>query len=113
MNRNLTFPAHRGDIRWLRSSEEHRRRPVLILGHEEALPSLHQIPVIPLSTQIRGLRWEVEITPDEGVPVHSVLKPEWIRSVERSALGPWITTFPENRWSEVRGALLLILGLEP
>jgi mRNA-degrading endonuclease toxin of MazEF toxin-antitoxin module len=83
-----------------------------VLGREELLPALSQVPVIPLSTQMRGVSWEVRLAPADGVPEACVLKPEWIRSVERSLLGPWIASFPEQRWDEVRRALLHVLGLE-
>lgn len=102
----------RGDIRWFRFASPDKRRPVLVLGREDVLPSLSQIPVIPLSTQIRSLPWEVSLTPEEGLPSPCVLKPEWMRSVERSFLGPWIATFPSTRWPEVRVALLDVLGLD-
>lgn len=102
----------RGDIRWFRFAVPDKRRPVVVLGRNESLSSLAQIPVIPLSTQIRGLPWEVPLSPADGVPEECVLKPEWIRTVEKSLLGPWIATFPSQRWGEVRKALLLALGLE-
>ena len=76
------------------------------------LPSLAQVPVVPLSTQRRGLPWEVELSEDDGVPTACVLKPEWIRIVERRQLGPLIASMPEQRWGELRAALLDILGLE-
>jgi CRISPR system Cascade subunit CasE len=50
----------RGDIRWFRFTAPDKRRPVLVLGRPDLLPSLAQVPVIPLSTQARGLerlRW--------------------------------------------------------
>jgi mRNA-degrading endonuclease toxin of MazEF toxin-antitoxin module len=84
---------------------------VLVLGADGALPALAQIPVIPLSTQARGLSWEVALSPDDGVQSPCVLKPEWIRSVPRGELGPLITTFPDRRWPEVRAAVLDVLGL--
>jgi mRNA interferase MazF len=102
----------RGDIRWFRFSSPDKRRPVLVLGREDVLPSLSQIPVIPLSTQVRSVPWEVALTPEEGLPSLCVLKPEWVRSVERSFLGPWLATFPSNRWPEVTVALLDVLGLD-
>jgi len=71
-----------------------------------------QIPVIPLSTQIRGLPWEVKLSTEEGMQVESVLKPEWVSAVERTQVGPWITSLPERRWQEVRDALLQALGLD-
>lgn len=101
----------RGDIRWLRFEAPDKRRPVLILGRIDALPVLAQIPVIPLSTQIRGLRWEVRLSITDGLPSECVLKPEWIKTVDRSALGPWIAAFPPGRWGEVATALLDVLEL--
>ena len=101
----------RGDIRWFRFSSPDKRRPVLVLGGDGILPSLSRVPVIPLSTRIRDLPWEVALTPDEGLPQTCVLKPEWIQSVERSQIGPLLTTFSDLRWTEVREALLRVLGL--
>ena len=102
----------RGDIRWFRFASPDKRRPVLVLGREDVLPSLSQVPVIPLSTQSRGLRWEVALSPGEGLPTACVLKPEWIRIVERRYLGPFITSLPAARWPELREALLDVLGFD-
>jgi mRNA-degrading endonuclease toxin of MazEF toxin-antitoxin module len=104
---------HRGDIRWFRFDHPDKRRPVLVLGHDGLLPLWSLVPVVPLSTQIRGLAWEVQLTPDDGVPTACVLKPEWIRAVERTGLGPRIAAFPERRWDEVQRAVLHVLGLAP
>jgi mRNA interferase MazF len=100
----------RGDIRWFRFEIPDKRRPVLVLGRDDVLPSLSQIPVIPLSTQVRGLRWEVTLSTRDGLPSECVLKPEWIKAVDRASIGPWIATFPDARWGEVRSALLDVLG---
>lgn len=59
-------PLNRGDIRWYRFASPNKRRPVLILGQETVLRSSSDIPVIPLSTQVRGLPWEVLLGPEEG-----------------------------------------------
>jgi mRNA-degrading endonuclease toxin of MazEF toxin-antitoxin module len=102
----------RGDIRWFRFEHPDKRRPVLVLGRQALLPAWSLIPVIPLSTGVRGLPWEVHLRPEDGVPSACVLKPEWIRAVERSRLGPRIAGFPEARWAEVRRATLEVLGLD-
>lgn len=81
-----------------------------MLGRDDVLPALAQIPVIPLSTQARGLACEVQLTEADGVPSACVLKVEWIRIVDRGHLGPLIATLPEARWVEVRAALLDVLG---
>jgi mRNA interferase MazF len=95
----------RGDIRWFRFKQPDKRRPVLVLGRDEILASMSQVPVIPLSTQVRGLPWEVSLGTADGLAGPSVLKPEWVRSVDRKLLGPWIATLPQNRWTEIRPPL--------
>lgn len=81
-----------------------------MVARAEILGTLQQIPVIPLSTSSRGLRWEIVLTEDDGVPSKCVLKPEWIRAVDRDSLGPVIARFDEHRWRELRYAMLDVLG---
>ena len=100
----------RGEIRWFRFSAPDKKRPVLVLGRDDVLPSLSQVPVIPLSTQARGLRWEVALSEADGLPSPCVLKVEWIRIVDRGHLGPLIANLPEQRWAQVKVALLDVLG---
>jgi mRNA interferase MazF len=100
----------RGDLRWFSFARPDKRRPVLVLGRDDVLPALSLIPVIPLSTQVRGLSWEVELGPDDGMLSPCVLKPEWIRAVDRSLLGPRIAGLPPARWPAVERALLDVLG---
>jgi len=52
----------RGDIRWFRFSAPDKKRPVLVLGRDD-VPSLSQVPVIPLSTQARGMAWDGQDSP--------------------------------------------------
>jgi mRNA interferase MazF len=103
----------RGDVRWFSFAKPDKRRPVLVLGRDDVLPALSLVPVIPLSTQIRGLDWEVPLGPDDGLPSPCVLKPEWIRAVDRALLGARMATLPEARWAEVERALLDVLGFAP
>lgn len=77
----------RGDLRWLRPREPDKRRPVLVLGNPGLLPSLSQVVVVPLSTTIRALPWEVVLGEDDGVLTPSALKVEWIRAVDRAHVG--------------------------
>lgn len=102
----------RGDIRWFRFDAPDKRRPVVVLGRSELVAVWSLVPVLPLSTHIRGLPWEVLLGPEDGLPSACALKPEWIRAVERERLGPRIAGFPMSRWAEVRTALLHVLGFE-
>jgi mRNA-degrading endonuclease toxin of MazEF toxin-antitoxin module len=60
---------------------------VLVLGRPSVLPSLSLIVVVPLSTTVRSLPWEVMLGEDDGVLARSALKVEWIRAVDRKLLG--------------------------
>ncbi len=102
----------RGDIRWYRFVHPDKRRPVLVLGRDTILRSCSEAPVIPISTHARGLPWEVTLSPEEGLYVPSVLKPEWIRVVPTAEIGPWICSFPQQRWPDVRHAVIEALGLD-
>lgn len=44
----------RGDIRWFRFEAPDKRRPVLVLGRDDVLPMLTQIPVIPSRHRFEG-----------------------------------------------------------
>ncbi len=102
----------RGEIRWFRFERPDKRRPVLVVGRSDLLPSWSLVPVIPLSTQIRGLAWEMRLGPDDGLPGECVLKPEWIRSVRREEIGPLLAQLPDGRWPDVAQTLLDALGLQ-
>jgi mRNA-degrading endonuclease toxin of MazEF toxin-antitoxin module len=102
----------RGDIRWFRFQVPDKRRPVLILGRDDLRQTLSQIPVIPLSTQTRGLGWEVRLTSADGLLTECVLKPEWIRSVERAHIGPYIASLPRSTLARDPCSLLAVLGFE-
>ena len=78
----------RGDVRWYRFSSPDKRRPVLILGRDSLLHSVSEVPVIPFSTQIRGLPWEVLLKPDEGLALR--FKYNLSYSVNRPSLTGWV-----------------------
>ena len=101
-----------GDIRWFRFRAPDKRRPVLVVARPELLPSLSLVPVIPISTQIRGLSHKVVFDETDWLGKRSALKPEWIRAVSAASLGPLIASLAEDRWSEVRDAVLHVLGLD-
>lgn len=101
----------RGDIRWFRFDWPDKRRPVLVVGRPDLLSTWSLVPVIPLSSQIRGLSWELQLGFDDGLPGPCVLKPEWIRSVRREELGPRLTQLPQAKWPEVMRIVVDVLGL--
>lgn len=100
----------RGEIRWYTFRLPDKRRPVLLLTRDEVIEQLSEIIVVPATTTIRGLRTEVVLTPQDGMPKVCVLNFDHIGLARQERIGPLICVFPEKRWAEVRLALLSACG---
>jgi len=102
----------RGEIRWYTFALPDKRRPVLILTRDEIIDYLNEIIVVPITRIIRGLATEVVLTPDDGMPVESALNFDHIALAQRQRIGALICSLPEERWTEVRRALMVACGFE-
>jgi mRNA interferase MazF len=70
----------RGDIVWL-DLEQEGRRPVLVLTRDEAIPRLRNVVVALITRTIRGIDTEVELGPDDGMPVECAVSLDNLRTV--------------------------------
>ena len=103
----------RGEIRWYTFALPDKRRPVLILTRNEVIDSLNEIIVVPITRTIRGLATEVVLTPDDGMPVVSALNLDHVALAQRQRIGTLLCNLPEDRWTEVRRALMIACGFAP
>lgn len=103
----------RGEIRWYTFALPDKRRPVLILTRNEVIDSLNEIIVVPITRTIRGLATEVVLTPEDGMPVVSALNFDHVALAQRQRIGALLCSLPEERWTEVRRALLIACGFAP
>lgn len=55
-----------GDIWW--AEAEDRRRPVLVVTRDEAIPVLTRILVAPVTRTVRGIPTELPLDADDGLP---------------------------------------------
>ena len=102
----------RGEIRWYTFALPDKRRPVLLLTRDDVLDSLNEIIVAPATRTIRGIKSEVVLTPEDGMPTSCALNFDHVALAQRSRLGPAIARLRPERWNEVRRALLLACGFE-
>jgi mRNA interferase MazF len=102
----------RGEIRWYTFALPDKRRPILILTRNEVIDYLNEIIVVPITRTIRGLATEVVLTPDDGMPVVSALNFDHIALAQRQRIGAILCSFPQERWSEARSALMIACGFE-
>ena len=100
----------RGEIRWYRFAAPDKQRPVLLLTRSEAIESLNEIIVAPVTRTIRGLPTEVLLTADDGVPVTCALNFDHVALAQRSRLGARMAALDPARWPEVERALLTACG---
>jgi mRNA interferase MazF len=100
----------RGEVRWYTFRPPDKRRPVLVLTRSEVAASLSELIVVPVTRTIRGLATEVVLTEDDGMPASCALNFDHVALAQRDRLGPVPCVVRDERWSEVREALLIACG---
>jgi mRNA interferase MazF len=65
--------VERGDIIWADLGPPAGRRPVCVLTRDAAIAVLTAITCAPITRTIRGIRSEVDVGPEQGLPVQSVV----------------------------------------
>jgi mRNA interferase MazF len=102
-----------GDIYWYTFRSPDKRRPVLLLTRNSAIPFLTGITVAPITTTIRNIPSEIHLTPDkDGVPEECVVNTDNIQTVQKVSLGTFITQLSPEKMREVREAIEFSLGFD-
>ena len=101
-----------GEICWYRFARPDKRRPVLILTRDSAIPYLSDITIAPITSTIRGIPSEVLLTQMDGMPRECAINLDHMQTVPKSKIGSAITAVSSDRLKEVRQALLFALNLE-
>jgi mRNA interferase MazF len=104
--------VRRGDICWLSLPDEGKRRPVLVLTRDEAIPAMSRVVIAYLTTKIRDIPIEVRLDTDDGVPRDCVVNFDNLRTVSRSLLSEPVTTLSGPRMHEVCRALAIATGCD-
>jgi mRNA interferase MazF len=81
------------------------RHPVCVLTRDEAIPSLDNIVVATVSSRIRGLRSEVPLGADDGMPRECAISLDNLRTVPKRLLVEPITKLGPHKLDEVCRAL--------
>ena len=97
----------RGEVWWYEPQEE-KRRPYLILTRTEAIPVLNFVLGVPLTSTVRGIRSEVALGPDDGIPVECVATFDNLRSIQRSLLTTRMAVLDDTKMRVVCDALKFV-----
>jgi mRNA interferase MazF len=104
---------NQGDVYWYAFRPPDKRRPVLVLTRNSAIPFLTNITVAPITSTIRGIASEVALTPDEdGMPADCAVNVDNIQTVQKSGLSGYVTHLSLERMREVRAAIEFALGFD-
>jgi mRNA interferase MazF len=101
-----------GDVYWYTFRAPDKRRPVLILTRNSAIPYLTGLTVAPITTNIRDIPTEVVLTPADGMPAECAVNADNIQTVRKAGLGDHITQLSPALMHEVRAAVEFALGFD-
>lgn len=85
---------------------------MLLLSRHRAYAVRDLIIVTPLTTRVRGIRAEVRLGPEDGLPRPSVANLDLITTVPKIDLERWITSLSSDKLQAVDAAIHFALGLE-
>ena len=102
-----------GDVYWYAFRAPDKRRPVLILTRNSAIPFLTGITVAAITTTIRNIPSEVLLTPaEDGMFEDCVVNTDNIQTIQKTNLTEFITHLSQERMQEVRAAIEFSLGFD-
>ena len=85
--------------------EEIGRRPFLVMSRSAAIPVLNRVLAAPITRSVRGIRTELPLGPDDGMPADCAASFDNLRVMPKANLTDYICTLPPVRMSEACSAL--------
>ena len=104
---------NRGDVRWYAFKSPDKRRPVVILTRDSAIPFLTGITIAPITSTVRDIPSEVYLTPEmDGVLTPCAVNLDNIQTVPKRKIGALLTKLSAERMGEIDSALCFALGVD-
>jgi mRNA interferase MazF len=99
----VTDAPLQGEIWW--AEAEDKRRPVLIVTRDEAMPVLRRLVVAPVTRTVRGIPTEIALGEQEGMPTACAASFDNLQPVNRHLLTERVGGLAAGRRGEVCRAL--------
>jgi mRNA interferase MazF len=104
---------NRGDIRWYTFRSPDKRRPVLIMTRDSAIPVLTGLTVAPLTTTIRDIPTEVVLHPEiDGVLETCAVNLDNLQTIPKANIGSLVTVLSHDKMQAVERALCFALNVD-
>jgi mRNA interferase MazF len=101
-----------GDIYWYTFKKPDKRRPVLVLTRNSAIPFLTSVTIAPITSTIRSIPTEVVLSQTDGLLTECAANLDNIQTVQKARTGPFIAHLSEQRMRQVRSAIEFALGFD-
>ena len=104
----MSVSVQQGSVYWLH--ESNKKRPVLILSRDSAIPFLPQLLVAPLTKKILSVPSFVPFQVDELGEVAVNL--DAVQSVDKNSLNGFVARLSKEQMLEVRKAISFAMGFD-
>ena len=102
----------RGDIRFYEFAPPDKRRPVVVLTRDSAVPYLSSVTVAPITSTIRGVPSEVLLNEEDGMKTTCIVNVHNIVTVSQSRLGKRVVQLSASRMNQICAAMRFALGCD-
>ncbi len=103
---------NRGDVCWYTFKTPDKKRPVLILTRDSAIPVLNAVTIAPITSTIRNIPTEIVLTEEDGLPTICAANFDNLQTVPKSNIGERIARLTSERMQQAAAATAFALGLE-
>jgi len=103
---------NQGDVYWYTFKEPDKRRPVVIVTRDSAIPYLTAVTIAPITTTIRAIPSEVVLSEADGLLLECAANCDNLQTIVKSKLGGYITHLAPERLRELREAISFALGFD-
>lgn len=103
---------NRGDVWWADLPPPAGRRPVVLVSRDEAYAVRALVVVVPITTRIRGVRAEVPLGPEDGLPRPCVANADTITTIPKSTLRGRTAQLSQEKLRAIEDALRFSLGMD-
>jgi mRNA interferase MazF len=104
--------VNRGDVRLYQFAPTDKKRPVVVLTRNSAVPYLSTVTVAPITTTIRGVPSEVLLTENDGMKAHCAVNLHNVVTIAQNRIGKRVAELSSPRMAEICAALRFSLGCE-
>lgn len=106
-----SIDANAGEVWTVDFGTAAKQRPVLVLAFPQPSDARALIVVVPLTSQLRGLRGEVDIGKPKWLPKHSAVNVQGFASIDPNALERKLGRLNDHQLETVKDAIRDLLGL--